>query len=167
MKTVHLLRHAKSSWAEAGIGDRDRGLNHRGQRDAPRMGAALSRLIPAMTIASSPARRALLTLDGLCERWPGLADYEHRIEDALYTFDSDDLLQWISHQDDAQHSLFVIGHNPALTDLINDLCPPPQLANLPTAGYARLLADANRWQQLAHCPVQLETSLFPRHLGDR
>ena len=64
MKTLHLLRHAKSAWDQPGLSDRDRGLNKRGRRDAPRMGAALANLVGPHSIAVSPAQRAQLTLQG-------------------------------------------------------------------------------------------------------
>ena len=53
MKTLHLLRHAKSAWDDPGLGDRERGLNKRGQRDGPLMGAALSELLEPMAPARS------------------------------------------------------------------------------------------------------------------
>ncbi|MEH6636907.1 MAG: histidine phosphatase family protein, partial [Halioglobus sp.] len=62
MKTLHLLRHAKSSWDHPGLSDRERPLNKRGERDAPLMGKALSGEMSPMNIAVSPARRAQLTL---------------------------------------------------------------------------------------------------------
>lgn len=164
MKTLHLLRHAKSSWDKPRQPDRERGLNKRGQRAAPRMGEALSQLLPPMSIALSPARRAQLTLEGLCQGWPALADHRHYTEEELYTFDSDDLLDWIRHQDDRHPALFIIGHNPALTDLVNTLVAGDGLANLPTAGYVCLeCADAS-WASLGEQPARLAKRLFPKEL---
>ena len=82
MKTLHLLRHAKSAWDQPGLADRQRGLNKRGKRDAPRMGAALAAMIPPQSVAVSPAKRAQLTLDGLCAGWPALADLLDGLEKA-------------------------------------------------------------------------------------
>ena len=164
MKTLHLLRHAKSAWDQPGLRDRDRPLNRRGQRDAPRMGAALAGDVPAQSIAVSPAKRAQLTLDGLCAGWPALADRQHYTEEDLYTFDSGELFDWISAQDDGHGSLFLIGHNPALTDLVNELTGAWTLDNLPTAGYARLRLDIDRWRGLDQGVGTLEYSLFPKQL---
>ena len=72
MKTLHLLRHAKSSWDEPWANDRERGLNKRGRRDAPRMGRALCAELQPMPVFVSPARRAQLTLEGVCETWPDM-----------------------------------------------------------------------------------------------
>ena len=58
MRTLYLLRHAKSSWGDASLSDIERPLNARGERDAPRMGAALGDRYPPMTFYVSPAERA-------------------------------------------------------------------------------------------------------------
>lgn len=164
MRKLHLLRHAKSSWGSPELSDRERGLNKRGQRDAPRMGEALARRMVAMPVAVSPARRAQLTLAGLCAAWPALADLSHRTEEDLYTFAAEDILEWLQLQDDAHAALFVIGHNPALTDLANWLAGEASLANLPTAGYLELSLDIDRWRDMGQGCGQFEFSLFPRNL---
>ncbi|MEH6587259.1 MAG: histidine phosphatase family protein [Halioglobus sp.] len=164
MRTLHLLRHAKSAWDQPDLTDRERGLNKRGRRDAPRMGRALALQMPAQSIAVSPAQRAQLTLEGLCKGWPSLADCQHRTEEDLYTFDGQGLLAWIAAQDDRDYSLFLIGHNPALTELINELAVCRQLENLPTAGYVRLLLEVQNWSAIESGCASLEQSLFPKEL---
>ena len=166
MKTLHLLRHAKSSWDESGLSDRDRGLNSRGLRDAPRMGQVLATECAPMTVHVSPARRAQLTLEGLCAGWPALARYPHRTVESLYTFSSADLAAFLRSCEDDCESLFLIGHNPALTDLVNELLVEDYLENLPTAGYARLLLDIQDWHELRPACAQLERLLLPRQLAD-
>ena len=164
MKTLHLLRHAKSAWDEPGLSDRERGLNKRGKRDAPRMGEALSRRMAPMPVIVSPAERAQRTLEGLCEGWPALADCEHITDEDLYTFSAEDLFEWLLGRDDQQHSLFIIGHNPALTDLANALAGDEGLANLPTAGYLELSLQIDHWQDMRQGCASIEFSLFPRQL---
>jgi phosphohistidine phosphatase len=166
MKNIYLMRHAKSSWSEPGLADHDRGLNRRGKRDAPRMGRALAARLPPCVVASSSARRARLTLAGLCEGWPGLDEMPHRIDAGLYTFSADELAQWITGQDDALTSLFIIGHNPAMTVLINTLAGKPALDNLPTAAFAHLSADIEHWAELQAGCGQLLDVLFPRTLEE-
>src|SRR5690606_24684315 len=107
MKTLHLLRHAKSDWSGPGVADRDRVLNARGARDAPRMGAALAQRLQPQAIVASPARRAQLTLAGVCAGWPALERMPHRTEEALYTFSVRDLLAWLERQADSEDSLFL------------------------------------------------------------
>ena len=164
MKTLHLLRHAKSAWDDPGLDDRERGLKKRGRQDGLLMGAALSEWMEPTTIAVSVAQRAQHTLAALCDAWPALAAMEHREEEDLYTFQSSDLVRWVARQNNALDSLFIIGHNPALTDLINTLLRQIALANLPTAGYVRLSVDIDQWGQLLHGVASLEQHLFPKHL---
>lgn len=166
MKTLHLLRHAKSSWKELGLSDRERGLNKRGRRDAPRMGRALSQLLKPMSACVSPARRAQLTLAGLCQGWPAMAQMQHHTDEDLYTFSSEQVIAWIAAQGDSQQSLFLIGHNPAFTGLVNELTGEYTLDNLPTAGYASLDLDINRWGELCAGCGELKQTLFPRQLSD-
>jgi phosphohistidine phosphatase len=166
MKTLHLLRHAKSSWGQPNLSDRDRGLNKRGKRDAPRMGAALSQRMAPMRIAVSPARRAQATLDGLCEGWTALGDVPHSTQEDLYTFSAGDLFDWITQQDNGDNALFIISHNPGLTDLVNILVGNYTLDNLPTAGYVELALRIDHWRDLRQGCAVLEYSLFPKQLGD-
>ena len=105
MKTLHLMRHAKSSWDQPGLSDRERVLNARGARDAPRMGEALAQRLAPMSVAVSPARRAQLTLEGVCAGWPALGDVPHETQEDLYTFSSGDLLEWIAGQGDEDVAL--------------------------------------------------------------
>lgn len=164
MKTLHLLRHAKSSWDDPKLSDRDRKLNKRGKRDAARMGEALSRRMTPMPVVVSPARRAQRTLGGLCDGWPALAEFDHVTDEDLYTFSADDLFEWLRGQNDEQQSLFIIGHNPALTDLANTLAGDDSLANLPTAGYLELALQIDHWRDMRKGCALIEFSLFPREL---
>jgi phosphohistidine phosphatase len=164
MKDLHLLRHAKSSWDDPTLPDRDRPLNQRGRRDAPRMGAALRELMEPLPVASSPALRARLTLQGLCSAWPEVADLAHRSEEALYTFSAADLRYWLCDQPDELSARFVIGHNPGLTELVNWLAGADVLSNLPTAGYAHLSLDIERWRDLRRGCGRLERRLSPKQL---
>lgn len=165
MKTLHLLRHAKSDWAEPGLADHDRPLNARGLRDAPRMGAALRRWLPPLPIHASSAKRAQMTLAELCSGWSGLAGLSHRIETALYTFSAEQLLVWLRARPDTDEAVFLIAHNPGLTDLANYLVPGLHLTNLPTAGYLQLQLPLQHWAALGDGGAgQLVHQLFPRDL---
>ena len=164
-KTLHLMRHAKSSWSDPAQGDRERGLNKRGQRDAPRMGQALSRLLEPQQICASPARRAQATLEGVMQGWPELDALQHRCEEELYTFSAGDLLDWLSDQSPEQDCLFLLGHNPALTELCNFLCGHAVIANVPTAGYVGLHVSSDSWSSFASGVAVLHQQLFPKELN--
>jgi phosphohistidine phosphatase len=165
-KDLLLLRHAKSSWSNPGIPDRDRVLNNRGRRNAPQMGRALATRLEPCLVHVSPAQRAQRTLGGLQDGWPSLREFTHRTEEALYTFSVTDLVSWIGGQDDACDRLFLIGHNPAFTELINWLCGETVLPNLPTAGFVQLELAVNSWAQLEPGCGQIVTRLFPKELAD-
>lgn len=164
MKTLHLLRHAKSSWAAAGVDDHDRDLNDRGRRDAPRMGKALAGRLEPRQIHVSSALRAQRTLEGLCDGWPALRAHPHVTDEALYTFDWEALLEWLQEVPGEEDSLFLIGHNPALTDLCNQLSGRRAIDNLPTAGYLRFSIDVDHWSDITEGIGSLEEGLFPRDL---
>ena len=183
-KELYLLRHAKSPRDDTVSNDRERPLNSRGHRDARRMGAALAAQFVARPIFVSPALRAQQTLAGLQEGWPALRDHEHQTVAALYTFVADDIVAWIAGRDtewqaeqrteqqteqtaaqDAQREhLFVLGHNPALTDLANWLCTEPVLANLPTAGFIHLQLSLSHWAELGPGCGRLQYQQLPRDL---
>ena len=164
MKTLHLLRHAKSSWSSPELDDHDRELNERGRRDAPRMGKALSQLIKPQLIHCSSAVRARMTLEGLCEGWPAMAVQQHEIDDALYTFDYQELLEWLQDYCGTVDDCFLLGHNPALTELCNQLCGERVIDNLPTAGYLRLLVPVASWPDVTEGIASIEAWQFPRDL---
>jgi phosphohistidine phosphatase len=164
MKRLYLLRHAKSSWKQANLADHERPLNRRGIRDAPRMGIALRGFMPAMAVVTSTAMRARLTLAGLCEGWPELDGLPHRSDPALYTFSVDDLYHWLRASEDAVPARFLIGHNPALTDLLALLAPGDAIDNLPTAGFAAVQLEVDRWFDIGPGCGRVERLLFPKQL---
>jgi phosphohistidine phosphatase len=166
MKTLHLLRHAKSSWNHPQVCDRDRSLSKRGKQDALRMGASLAQRITPVSIHASPARRAQLTLRGLCRGWPAMENLSHHTRESLYTFSTDDLFAWITQQKDTFDTLFILSHNPALTELTNVLVGEPCVENIPTAGYVELALNLDYWRNLRQGCAVLEYSLFPRQLRD-
>jgi phosphohistidine phosphatase len=165
MKTLHLMRHAKSSWQQSGVDDHDRELNERGRRDAPAMGRALAQITQPLIVHCSSARRACETLEGLCDGWPALRMQKHVIEELLYTFDYRELMDWLQNVRSAADNLFLLGHNPALTDLCNQLVGRSALDNLPTAGYLQLQLPIDTWSDVTEGIASLEGWQFPRDLG--
>ena len=168
MRTLYLLRHAKSSWGDASLSDIERPLNVRGERDAPRMGAALGDRYPPMTFYVSPAERAQGTFAGIKSQWAGLQVTHGITTAALYTFDYRNLLEWIEQQSNEGSSLALIGHNPALTELIAYFAGRTTLDHLPTAGWAELAIDVDSWSaiRLARGHGELVTNLLPRTLKE-
>ena len=159
------MRHAKSSWSNSEASDRERVLNSRGKKDAPRMGKVLSRHYRAVSPSVSPALRAQLTWAGVCSTWPALASLDYHIEESLYTFSSRDLISWLKKKD-GDEPIFLIGHNPALTDLINYLTQANSISNLPTAGFAYLTLSLCEWQSIEAGVGNLEQLVLPRDISD-
>lgn len=168
MKSLYLLRHAKSSWDNPGQSDIERPLNPRGERDAPRMGRALGARLQPMMFHVSPAERAQSTFRNLQPHWPGLTAEHGVTVAALYTFDYRSLMEWIAQQARDLSDLAVLGHNPALTDLTNYLVGYGTLANIPTAGWVELVLDMHDWADIPQFRGggQLSYRLFPRELPE-
>ena len=151
LKQLHLIRHAKSSWEQPELSDHERPLSDRGRHAAPLIGQAMCAEIDASgselpLFFVSTARRARETFDGLNVGSASLSQQAPTYDDALYTFDEADLIDWIAAADDDLDSIAIIGHNPAMTDLANFLCQPLMLSNLPTAGWLWLHFDDHAWE---------------------
>ncbi len=145
MKTLTIVRHAKSSWNEPGLSDRERPLNKRGQRDAPRMGKRIADAgIRPSLIVSSPATRAWTTAQIIAEELSYPVEFLQR-ENSLYLASLNDILDVIVAQDDGFKSLMVVGHNPGLTNMVNFLSPGIT-GNLPTAGVVSVTIDQDNWK---------------------
>lgn len=145
MKTLVVLRHAKSSWNESGLADHDRPLNDRGERDAPRVGKLLrqQRLAPDVII-SSDAVRARTTAQAVAEA-AGYAG-EVRLEPLLYHAAPDDILVVLRAAEPAAETVMVVGHNPGLEALVGRLTGARH--DLPTAALAQVALPIDRWRDL-------------------
>ena len=168
IRDLHLIRHAKSSWDEPNLADHERPLNARGLRAAPLMGRAMAaRLQHPPTFFVSTARRARETYRGLSEGWATLNQSHISEERALYTFSWDELRDWLSQCDDGLDNVALIGHNPAMTDFINHLCPSLELNNLPTAGWVWLRFEDISWSEAAFAvsSARAMVSLRPKALA--
>ena len=119
MKTIYIIRHAKSSWDDPDLSDFQRPLNERGKRDAPRMGKRLKEkdLHPDVVL-SSPARRALSTAKRICKEI-GFEKANIRTDRRLYHADEEAILAVLREIRDKHDLAFIFGHNPGLTDFVN------------------------------------------------
>ena len=153
MKTLVLIRHAKSSWKDASLADRDRPLNDRGKRDAPEMGRRLAAWGgPPDLIVSSPAARALATALVIAEA-VGYPVDRIREDERIYMAGPAELLEAIHDLDDGDDRVFLFGHNPGLTDLV-DALSEPALENVPTCGIVELQLAGDRWADLSRKTVR-------------
>ena len=161
MKTLYLVRHAKSSWDEPGLGDLERPLNKRGKSDAPKMGKLLNERgeIPEMMI-SSPAKRAFSTAKRIAEE----VDYpSKKIEkdEALYMADTDDFLSVIQSAPDSVNKLMLYGHNYGITYFANHISAS-DIDNIPTCGVVRIDFDAESWKEIDNKKGKLIFFEYPK-----
>lgn len=168
MRRLLLLRHAKSSWADAGTRDHDRPLNDRGRSAAALMGDYLRRegLVPELVLCSS-ARRTCETLARL-----HLSDsVDVVVEPALYLAHPETVLDLVRAVDDVVATVMVVGHNPTTHEVALDLTVdghPDAIARLgqkyPTGALA-VLAVPGAWSDVASATATLERFVVPRDLG--
>lgn len=148
MKTLILIRHAKSDWSNAGLSDFDRPLNHRGKQDAPMMGQRLhQRDIQIDFFVSSTARRAMQTTQLLTEAI-GYSPDDIIWQPDLYLASPREILHVIHQTEDSCQTLALLAHNPGITTLANYLCPEARIANVPTCGVVILEFDIDSWEAL-------------------
>lgn len=161
MKTLHLIRHAKSSWEDPSLADIDRPLNPRGYRSCRVMaGEILKAGCEFCHVFCSPAVRAQLTIENIAVHLPG-QDIQWQTDRCLYTFHSRDLLDWCRSLDDSLSQVVIVGHNPALTDLFNEV-GDRLLKNLPTCAYARLSGEFRSWRDLSPHAMRFRRFLKPK-----
>ncbi len=145
MKTLLLLRHAKSSWKETVLEDHDRPLNKRGRKDAPRMGRLLAELnlIPEYLVSSS-AKRARKTATEVIEetRFRG----ESRFTFELYHAAPGQLLNIVRELPSNYSRVLLIGHNPGLEEFLEHLTG--NYTPLTTAALARVELPVQDWRQI-------------------
>ena len=146
MKTLFILRHAKSSWANPESSDFDRQLNERGLKTVPQMGEVMfdNQFQPSL-ILSSPAKRAKQTAVLIKEtaQIGGKIVYDERI----YEASPHRLLQVIADEGAETESLMLVGHNPGLEGLIKLLTGEVQA--MPTAALAVIDLDTENWNEIA------------------
>ncbi len=162
MKTLLILRHAKSSWDRPDLSDHDRPLNRRGERDAPRIGQLLFErdLVPDL-ILSSTARRAHDTVIALTEACGYAGEVLFRRE--LYHAEVADCLESLRLLPDDVQRVLVVGHNPTLEELLYHLTDESE--PLPTAALALIRLPIHSWHHLTEATQGELISLWtPRSL---
>ena len=167
MKTLGLLRHAKSDWDDMSLRDFDRGLNDRGRRGAAVMGGHIrAHGIAWDLLLASPAERVRRTIDATRLQVPVRWD-EH-----IYLADSDALIEVLRGVEGEPAAVLIAGHNPGLQELIFDLVSPEHENDLfcaaaekyPTATFAVLELAIERWADCAPGCATLVHLARPRDL---
>jgi phosphohistidine phosphatase len=146
MKTLLVLRHAKSSRSDLALHDHERPLNERGRRDAPGMGWFVREhgLMPHLVISSDAVRTQMTA-----EAFAAAARYRGhlRLEPQLYLASAAEIVEVLQGLRDRQtDSVMIVGHNPGLEHLVERLTGESQ--ELPTAALAHIVLALDRWRDL-------------------
>lgn len=160
MKTLYLVRHAKSSWKDD-VDDHKRPLKKKGKADAALVSQkAKKEVIPPQQIVSSDAVRALSTADYFKEAFE-ISDEHFKTEHDLYDFRGANVMRVIKALDDDVDRVLIVGHNHAFTSIANML-GNRYIENLPTCGFVQLEFDENHWSDISTGRTLL--TIFPREL---
>jgi phosphohistidine phosphatase len=145
MKTLVLVRHAKSAWDAPGLADHERPLAKRGLRDAPEMGRRLAeRGLEPDVIRSSTAVRARTTAELIAEGL-GLAPDRLDLDERLYGASPEDILDVVREFDDAVGTAMVVAHDPGMSDLAFALSGT--IEHMPTCAIAEFRFDVASWPE--------------------
>jgi len=161
MKTLFILRHAKSSWDNPRLADFDRPLNERGLSAAPLMGRVLAAngYRPDLII-SSPAERAKMTA-ALFRAATGL-DIPLEFDERIYEATPQKLQKVLSKAASKEGSVMIVGHNPGVTGLVRLLTNNGE--QMPTASVAVIELDIDNWSEIAPSTGRLIKLIRPREV---
>jgi phosphohistidine phosphatase len=168
VKTLLLLRHAKSSWDDPSLDDRSRPLASRGRKALPLLARHLEEAAPAPELVlCSSALRARETLEGV---QPGLGGAEVRIEPGLYLAGGDELVDLLRALPGDPGTVMLVGHNPGLQELVLELAASGDdlervRAKFPTGALATLQLEIEAWGDLEPGTGRLAALVVPRELG--
>ena len=161
MKTLYLMRHAKSSWKDPSLDDFERPLNKRGLRDAPFMGKLLRDMdVRLNMIVSSPANRAIATARIVAKKLKYRSD-DIGTSHSLYEGGLDGVLSVVHETDDVIKRLMLVGHNPTFTEAANYLADA-NIENIPTGGVVAIKFKIASWQEAGETKGRLKFFEYPK-----
>ncbi len=164
MKTLFVIRHAKSSWDEPSLRDFDRPLNNRGKRDGPAMATMLAKKYRQLDlIVTSTARRARNTAKFFRDQY-SLTPIHFFAKDELYHAGPHQILAVVQGIDNKADFAAVFGHNPGMTDFVNCF-GPNRLDNLPTCGIAIIETTVAHWSELTFENGRWTAFYYPKMSG--
>jgi phosphohistidine phosphatase len=158
MKTIYILRHAKSSWDNPNLADFERPLNKRGLKSAPFIGEIIHKnKFQPDSILSSPAKRAQQT--AVLVKEAGKIEAEIQFDERIYEASPQQLLQIISELKTDSKSAMLVGHNPGLEGLVRFLTGENQA--MPTATLAVIDLEIQNWKETDSECGNLRTLIRP------
>jgi phosphohistidine phosphatase len=164
MKTIYIVRHAKSSWAIEGLEDFERPLNERGRIDAPAMGYKLfQKKVKPDLILSSAAFRTIST-SKLIAREIGYDLKNIQLKFGLYAASLNVILSEISDISNSVNSVMLVGHNPGMTQTTAFLCEKFN-DEFPTCGIACLKLNIEKWEEIKENSGELIWFDYPKNVN--
>ena len=162
MKTLLLLRHAKSSWKQPGLADHDRPLNARGKADAPAIGELIEQhdLVPDAIITST-AKRASKT----ARKVAAACGFERKIKKSrnLYMAGPAEYIGALRTHGEPHDRVMLVGHNPGIEEFVHQLTDQDEV--MPTAALAEIALPIEDWEQLSYATRgELRNLWRPREL---
>ena len=163
MKTVYIVRHAKSSWDEPGVDDHGRPLLAAGIKKTKLVIDFLKNknVMPDLMITSSALRAkdtAFLIANGL-----GYTHSDIIVDEKMYHASPDSIMDELYALDDEINSVMIFGHNPTLTYFVNQFIEPT-IVNLPTSGVAAFEFVTDKWAEIGAAKCRTLFTVFPKML---
>ena len=163
MKTLHIMRHAKSSWADHSLSDHDRPLMRKGIVKTKKITDFLSKQIKRPDLMlSSTAVRAKQTADLVAKELHYPAD-KIMTSKALYHADSEDIFDEIYGISNDINSAMIFGHNPGFNYFVNQFIRPT-IENLPTSGVVSIEFITDAWEDISNAKFHVNFVIFPKML---
>lgn len=161
MKTIYLIRHAKSSWTAPALNDFERPLNKRGKNDAPLIGKKLNALnFNSELIISSPSVRTKKTIALICDEVEYNIDNVH-FDSELYHASLSVFKKIINSTNNQLNSIAVVGHNFGISDFANYLTADA-VGTMPTCAVVKILIEVDAWEEIIEGLGRLEYFIYPK-----
>jgi phosphohistidine phosphatase len=163
MKTVYIVRHAKSSWGVTDLPDEQRPLLEKGKKRTRKVIDYLhANQVNVDYIISSHAVRALETAKILAHSMKYPVDHI-KINSHVYYATGDSIMDQFYDIPDQYDSVMIVGHNPALTDFVNQFLDEP-IDNLPTSGVVSISFMTDQWDKIPLARRKTNFILFPKEM---
>ena len=162
MKTLLIIRHAKSSWDTSILNDFDRSLNDRGKKDAPVMAQRLlDKKINIDAFVSSPAKRAKKTAELFCSTFNKNKDHIIFVP-SLYHAAPQIFFDVIQQLNNDFESVAIFSHNPGITEFVNQLVENVHIDNMPTCSIFAVKINSTNWKDFIQAKKELLLFDYPK-----
>ncbi|MBL7005306.1 MAG: histidine phosphatase family protein [Gammaproteobacteria bacterium] len=161
MKTLFLIRHAKSNWSDPTLSDFERPLNKRGLKNAPVMAARLAECddVPELIISSSAVRAKMTAqffANALDDRGVKLTE-----ENLLYSAGTTQLNHYVQSLDDSINNIAIVAHNPTLTWYANQMAQT-DIFNMPTCSVITIRCNTKHWNKISSVKCSCINYMYPK-----